>query len=153
MSTPTKLAPYLFPPSSNQLLHDLCVNHSLPRWCDNLRRFFHSSLHSRFVLFFQPSHELDPLASNLSILQKLAIREESLLHVDNACTASFQGNAFSAASLPELLTRLRPVVENAAKAATVGFGMAAKPSDGQQEAQRLLEAIDSQMIVRVVGKR
>lgn len=75
-----------------------------------------------------------------------------MLHVDSACTASFQGNAFSAASLPELLTRLRPVVENAARAATIGFGTAAKPSDGQQEARRLLEAIDSQMIVRVVGK-
>ena len=88
----------------------------------------------------------------MSKLQKLSIREESLLHIDNTYTASFQGNAFSATSMPELLTRLRPAVENAAKAASVGFGMATKPNDGQQEAKQLLEAIDSQMIVGVVGR-
>ncbi len=88
----------------------------------------------------------------MSKLQKLSIREESLLHIDNTYTASFQGNAFSATSMPELLTRLRPAVENAAKAASVGFGMATKPNNGQQEAKQLLEAIDSQMIVGVVGR-
>ena len=88
----------------------------------------------------------------MSKLQKLSIREESLLHNDNTYTASFQGNAFSATSMPELLTRLRPAVENAAKAASVGFGMATKPNDGQQETKQLLEAIDSQMIVGVVGR-
>ena len=93
----------------------------------------------------------------MSKLQKLSIREESLLHIDNTYTASFQGNAFSATSMPELLTRLRPAVENAAKAASVGFGMATKPNDGQQEAKQLLEAIDSQMIIEnamnVAGER
>ena len=66
----------------------------------------------------------------MSKLQKLSIREESLLHIDNTYTASFQGNAFSATSMPELLTRLRPAVENAGKAASVGFGMATKPNVG-----------------------
>ena len=58
----------------------------------------------------------------MSKLQKLSIREESLLHIDNTYTAS------------------------------VGFGMATKPNDGQQEANPLLEAIDSQMMVGVVGR-